>query len=148
MGYRRKSREYALQMLYQYDISHQHEGLPEGLPESLIDGFWTFKEVPENVREFTDNIVEGVIKNLSMIDSKINQSVMNWSIHRMAVVDRNILRMAIYELLFIKDIPVKVTINEAIEIAKRYGGEDSSSFVNGILDRVLNDHREILGDKL
>ena len=144
MGYRRKSREYALQMLYQYDMSHQ----PEGLPEGLINGFWTFKEVPENVREFTDNIVEGVIKNLSMIDSKIKQSAMNWSIDRMAVVDRNILRMAIYELLFIKDIPVKVTINEAIEIAKRYGGEDSSSFVNGILDRVLKDNQEMIGDKL
>lgn len=140
MGYRRKAREYALQMLYQHDVSHDFE--------HLLDGFWSSKDVPENVKEFTNNIVEGVIKNLSLIDGKINQSASNWSIDRMAVVDRNILRMATYELLFINDIPVKVTINEAIEIAKRYGGEDSSSFVNGILDRILKDHQEMVVEKL
>ena len=139
MGYRRKAREYALQMLYQYDISNDSA--------HLIEGFWASKDVPENVKEFTNNIVEGVIKNLPLIDDKINQSARNWNIDRMAVVDRNILRIATYELLFINDIPVKVTINEAIEIAKRYGGEDSSSFVNGILDRILKDHQEIMVDK-
>lgn len=140
MGYRRIAREYALQMLYQYDISHDFE--------YLLDGFWACRDVPENVKEFTNNIVEGVIKNLSQIDSKINQSARNWSVDRMAVVDRNILRMATYELLFINDIPVKVTINEAIEIAKRFGGEDSSSFVNGIMDRILKDHLETMAEKL
>ncbi len=140
MGYRRKAREYALQMLYQYDISHEFK--------YLIEGYWGGKEAPEDVKEFSSNLVEGVIKNLSMIDSKISQSASNWSIDRMAVVDRNILRMAIYELLFVKDIPVKVTINEAIEIAKRYGGDDSGSFINGILDRILKDHQEMIGEKL
>lgn len=139
MGYRRKAREYAVQMLYQYDISNEFE--------HLMDGFWNGRESPDNVKEFSNNIVEGVIKNLSMIDSKISQSAQNWSIDRMAVVDRNILRMAVYELLFVKDIPVKVTINEAIEIAKRFAGEDSSSFINGILDRILKDHAEVIGDK-
>src|SRR3972149_2796024 len=119
MGYRRKAREYALQMLYQDDI-----------------------------REFANNIVDGVIKNLSMIDEKIRLSGSHWSVDRMAVVDRNILRMAIFELLYIRDIPAKVTINEAIEIAKRYGVEESGSFVNGILDRVVKDHQEIIADKL
>ncbi len=141
MGYRRKAREYALQMLYQYDISHDSAA-------HLLDGFWASKDLPENIKEFTNKIVEGVIENLHLIDSKINQSAMNWSIDRMAVVDRNILRMAIFELLFINDIPVRVTINEAIEIAKRYGGEDSSSFINGILDRILRDHEEMVGNKI
>lgn len=140
MGYRRKSREYALQMLYQYDVSHQSAGLAEG--------FWADKEVPENIMEFADSIVDGVIENLDMIDDKIRLSASNWSIDRMAVVDRNILRMAVFELFYIKDIPVKVTINEAIEIAKRFGEEESGSFVNGILDRIVRDHQELLEDKL
>ncbi|HEY4619964.1 MAG TPA: transcription antitermination factor NusB [Nitrospirota bacterium] len=140
MGYRRKSREYALQMLYQYDVSHQSAG--------LADGFWADKEVPENIMEFADSIVDGVIENLDMIDDKIRLSASNWSIDRMAVVDRNILRMAVFELFYIKDIPVKVTINEAIEIAKRFGEEESGSFVNGIIDRIVRDHQELLEDKL
>ena len=78
-----------------------------------------------------------------MIDEKIRLSASNWSVDRMAVVDRNILRMAIFELLYIRDIPAKVTINEAIEIAKRYGVEESGSFVNGILDRVVKDHQRL-----
>lgn len=140
MGYRRKAREFALQMLYQYDIRQDSE--------HLIEGFWESKDVPEAIKEFANRIVEGVIKNLPTIDGKIDQSAKNWSIDRMAVVDRNILRMAAYELLFIMDIPVKVTINEAIEIAKKYGEEDSSSFVNGILDRILKDHQEMIREKL
>jgi len=139
MGHRRKAREYALQMLYQYDVSHESH--------NLIEGFWTGKEITDDVREFANNIVEGVIKNIPLIDNNINQSAKNWSIDRMAVVDRNILRMATYELLFINDIPVKVTINEAIEIAKRFGGDESGSFVNGILDRILKDHNEIIAEK-
>ena len=140
MGYRRKSREYALQMLYQYDVSHQSAG--------LADGFWADTEAPENIMEFSNYLVDGVIKNLDKIDDKIRLSASNWSIERMAVVDRNILRMSVFELLYIKDIPVKVTINEAIEIAKRFGEEESGSFVNGILDRIVKDHQEMLKDKI
>ncbi|OGW43282.1 MAG: transcription antitermination factor NusB [Nitrospirae bacterium RBG_16_43_11] len=140
MGYRRKAREYALQMLYQYDISQQSSG--------LFDGFWSDKVVQDDIREFANILVDGVIKNVSMIDEKIRLSASHWSVDRMAVVDRNILRMAIFELLYIRDIPAKVTINEAIEIAKRYGVEESGSFVNGILDRVVKDHQEIIADKL
>ena len=139
MGHRRKAREYALQMLYQYDVNHEFH--------NLIEGFWTGKEITDDVREFANNIVEGVIKNFPLIDNNINQSAKNWSIDRMAVVDRNILRMATYELLFVNNIPVKVTINEAIEIAKRFGGDESGSFVNGILDRILKDHNEIIAEK-
>ncbi len=140
MGYRRKSREYALQMLYQFDVSHQTDG--------LAAGFWADKQVPENIMEFTNHIVDGVIMNLDMIDDKIRASASNWSIDRMAVVDRNILRISVYELLYISDIPVKVTINEAIEIAKKFGVEESGSFVNGILDRIVKDHQDILENKL
>lgn len=140
MGYRRKSREYALQMLYQFDVSHQSAG--------LTAGFWADKDVPANIVEFANNIVEGVIKNLGLIDEKIRLSASNWSIERMAIVDRNILRMSVFELLYIKEIPVKVTINEAIEIAKRFGEEESGSFVNGILDRIVKDHQDLLSDKL
>src|SRR3972149_10143874 len=140
MGYRRKSREYALQMLYQYDVSHQSAG--------LSDGFWADNEAPENIMEFSNILVDGVIKNLDKIDDKIRLSASNWSIERMAVVDRNILRMSVFELFYITDIPVKVTINEAIEIAKRFGEEESGSFVNGIIDRIVRDHQELLEDKL
>ena len=140
MGYRRKSREYALQMLYQYDVRHQSAG--------LADGFWEDKEVLENIMEFANNLVDGVIKNLDKIDEKIRLSASNWSIDRMAVVDRNILRIAVFELFYMQDIPVNVTLNEAIEIAKRFGEEESGSFVNGILDRIVKDHHELLEDKL
>lgn len=140
MGYRRKAREFALQMLYQIDINNDFE--------YLLTGFWSNKKVSDDVRKFADNIVEGVIKSLSTIDNIITLSAENWSVDRMPVVDRNILRMAAYELLSIKDIPVKVTINEAIEIAKRFGGEDSSSFINGILDRIVRDHKDLIGEKL
>ena len=140
MGYRRKSREYALQMLYQYDVSHQSAG--------LADGFWEDKEVMENIMEFANHLVDGVIKNIDKIDDMIRLSASNWSIDRMAVVDRNILRISVFEMFYIQDIPVKVTINEAIEIAKRFGEGESGSFVNGILDRIVKDHQEMLEGKI
>ena len=127
-------------MLYQYDVRHQSAG--------LSDGFWADNEAPENIMEFSNILVDGVIKNLDKIDDKIRLSASNWSIERMAVVDRNILRMSVFELFYITDIPVKVTINEAIEIDKRFGEEESGSFVNGILDRIVKDHQEMLEDKL
>ncbi|MDD5435899.1 MAG: transcription antitermination factor NusB, partial [Nitrospira sp.] len=88
-----------------------------------------------------------VVKNITSIDEMINRSAENWSFNRMALVDRNIMRIAAYEILFIKDIPVKVTINEAIEIAKRFGGEESCAFINGILDRILRDNKDKLNSK-
>ena len=139
MGYRRKAREFALQMLYQFDVSNEFE--------YLINEFWSKKDVPDDVKEFADNIVEGVVKNLHSIDNMLIRSAANWSIDRMALVDRNIMRIAVYELLFIKNIPVKVTINEAIEIAKRFGGEESSAFINGILDKIIKDYKDLIGEK-
>lgn len=127
-------------MLYQFDINRD--------APNLIKDFWRTRKVPEKVKDFSNILVDGVIKNLPLIDSKISSSAKNWTIDRMAVVDRNILRMATYELLFVHDIPAKVTLNEAIEIAKKYGGDDSSSFVNGIIDRILKDHQELIKEKL
>ena len=129
MGKRRRSREYALQVLYQLEIS-------EG------DAFQTLTQSRENFPpevgddEFTEFVVLGVTKHLQKIDQLIKKYSEHWRLDRIALIDRNILRMAIFELLFCEKIPPKVTINEAIDLAKRYGSEESGSFINGILDRI------------
>lgn len=93
------------------------------------------KKEPE-VREYTERLVRGVAENLSVIDATIERFAENWEMSRMACVDRNILRLGTYEILYVDEIPMKVAINEAVELAKRYGEADSSKFVNGILDRI------------
>ena len=93
------------------------------------------KRDPE-VKGYAEKMVQGVLKELSKIDPMVEHYAENWSMERMAYVDRNIMRLAAYEILFCDDIPVKVAINEAVELAKRYGEADSSKFVNGILDRI------------
>lgn len=130
MGERRKSREYALQVLYAIDSSKER-------PEEALRCFWVaHPEEQADVRLFTEEIVNGAVSRQEEIDSVITNLSTNWKLSRMAIVDRNILRMAIYELQWCKDIPGRVTLNEAIEIAKQFGTEESSSFVNGILDKV------------
>ncbi len=136
MRLRRKGREYALQLLFQFDLSRDAEG--------LFDGFWQGKILPLQLIEFTDMLVKGAIVHLAMIDRKIISNAENWSLDRMATVDRNILRLAIYELLYLDDIPSKVTINEAIEISKRFGAEESGSFINGILDRIVQSDERLI----
>lgn len=136
MGTRRQARECALQMLYQRDLS--------GLGSSdVITRFWAGaggggEERPsdDEVRRFANELVEGVAENLAHIDELLAEHSTNWKISRMAAVDKNILRMAVFELQFLEDIPVKVTINEAVEIAKRFGTAESGAFVNGILDNI------------
>ena len=130
MRKRTKSRECALKILYQLDINKSD------LKDSL-EGFYDGRKISSAVKEFTNLIVEGTFKNLKQIDKIISECAENWAINRMAVIDRNILRMSVFELVFVDDIPPKVSINEAVEIAKRYGDKDSSKFVNGILDKVL-----------
>jgi len=130
MGERRKSRECALQVLYSIDISNAPV-------EQSLNLFWReHAEASSEVVVFAEAIVGGTISKLEEIDSVISSNSANWKISRMAAVDRNILRMAIYELLYLKDIPKRVTINEAIEIAKIFGTEESKSFINGILDKI------------
>lgn len=130
MRKRTKAREAALKILYAVDI------LKEG-PEKCIDMFWeNYEDTGPDVRDFANALVLGVSRNRAAIDEIVSKYATNWQLDRMAVIDRNILRFASYELLFMKDIPPKVTINEAIDIAKKYGDKDSGKFVNGILDKI------------
>lgn len=137
MGKRRRARELALQFLYQYDTLT--ESSPEGVNiEETLKLFWGTKEIPleDDVREFSDKLITGVCDNMGGIDEIIDRYSEHWRLSRMSRIDRNILRMAIYELVYLRDIPPPVTINEAVELAKKYGTEESGAFVNGILDRI------------
>lgn len=130
MRKRTKARECALKILYAVDITKDE-------PRKCIDAFWqNHEDVEPAVKEFADRLVTGVSNNIELIDKVISDYATNWQLKRMAVIDRNILRFATYELLFTEDIPPKVTINEAIEVAKRYGDKDSGKFVNGVLDKI------------
>jgi N utilization substance protein B len=129
MGIRRRSRELALQALYQIEMTGDTS------PASL-DLFWSHFEGSAKAREFARRLVFGVVKHRVEIDSLIEQSADHWKLTRMSRVDLNILRLAIYELLRCPDIPLNVSIDEAIEIGKRYGTAESSTFINGVLDHV------------
>jgi N utilization substance protein B len=123
-----------LQLLYQLDIG-------SGDLHQMIESFWSQIEGPveQNLRDFSANLVEGVWQRKDELDEMIASYSTNWRVSRMAAVDKNILRMAIFELIHCPDIPVKVTLNEAVEIAKRFGTAESGSFVNGILDNIAKD---------
>lgn len=130
MRKRTKAREYALQILYAIDITKED-------PITCIERFWDSTDEPSgDVKEFTGEIVTGVFDKRDNIDKLISKHATNWQLDRMAVIDRNVLRLATYELLFREDIPPKVSINEAIDIAKKFGGNDSGKFVNGVLDKI------------
>ncbi len=129
MRKRTKSRECALQILYAFDIRKENA-------QTIIENYWQQHEVEVEVKKFAGCLIKGVMKNLSGIDEFISKYTDNWRIERMAVIDRNIIRMATYELLFEEDIPPKVSINEAVELAKRFGDDESGRFVNGVLDKI------------
>ncbi len=129
MGGRRKAREFALQMLYQAEAS--------GTPMSdVAAAFWDEREAPSDLRVFAERLAGGTASNLATIDAILAESLENWRLERLAIVDRNILRLAVYEFLHETETPPIVIIDEAIEIARRFGGEDSWQFANGILDAV------------
>lgn len=130
---RRRAREYALQLLFQLDITKNK------LNDKQFEGFWKDIKEDNDIKEFADNLVRGTRENIAAIDETIKKATEHWSIDRMAVIDRNILRCATYELLYRTDIPPLVTINEALEISKKYSTEDSASFINGILDKIAKD---------
>jgi N utilization substance protein B len=154
MGQRREARERAVQFLFQHDLNP-----PENLEEAL-GHFWNSQRAlaiagekapatwgqttplpPPDAAElatrlFADKLIRGVIQSLPDLDAKIKQCAQNWELRRMAAVDRNILRLAIYEMLFRDDIPPVVSINEAVDIAKKFSTKDSGKFVNGILDKI------------
>jgi transcription antitermination protein NusB len=129
MGKRRRAREAALSILYQLEFH-------PGKLEAVFHAFWADHPLPPEVRVFAEDLVAGTVAHREEIDALIARYAEHWRFSRIALVDRNILRVATYEFLFHKDIPEKVIINEAIEIAKQYGSEDSGRFVNGILDKV------------
>jgi len=129
MGSRRKAREKALQILFQLDFRDDDIDV-------ICSEYWSGNRSGDKVREFADRLVRGTHANCEKIDRLIGSTVEHWSMERIASVDRAILRCATYELLYMPDIPPKVTINEAIEIAKTYGTEESSRFINGVLDRI------------
>ncbi|HUH65167.1 MAG TPA: transcription antitermination factor NusB [Syntrophales bacterium] len=129
MHQRRKAREVALQVLYELDV------LDIGAKEA-ISIFWKYFGAPEECKKFSTLLIEGTCDKIEEIDSLISSCSDNWSLSRMSRVDRNILRMAVYELSYCSDIPPKVTLNEAIDLGKLYGSENSGSFINGILDAV------------
>jgi N utilization substance protein B len=130
---RRRAREYALQMLFQTDFK-------EGGPD--IGAFWNGKDAEEGVVSFANKIVRGTLGNLEEIDREVKRAAEHWVLERMAAVDRNILRAATYELLFMEDTPHAVIINEALEIAKKYSSSEAASFINGILDRIARKRRK------
>lgn len=135
MGKRREGREAAVQFLYQADLN-------AGQIAAGNADFWELrvgsdkKTASASTRVFTEQLVAGVQANAVEIDERIKKYAANYELHRIAAVDRNVLRVAIYEMLFCPDIAPVIAINEAIEIAKRFGAEKSGGFVNGILDRV------------
>jgi N utilization substance protein B len=127
---RRKAREYALQILFELDIRKEQPSA------RALKNFWAEHSPDDEVRSFAEEVVKGTFKHLRKINSAIEQSAENWSLERMAAVDRNVLRLAVYEILYRMDIPLSVTINEAIEVAKKFGTDESGPFVNGVLDSV------------
>ena len=122
-----------MQFLYQID-THKPEKFEEALAE-----FWRQNEEPKNVQDFTNDLLRGAVEKLPEIDAKIRTLADNWDFERLAVVDRNILRLAVYEMLYRPEIPPVVSINEAIEIAKKFSSAESGKFVNGLLDRVKSE---------
>lgn len=157
MGVRREARERAVQFLFQHDLNP-----PENLDEA-IEHFWLTQRLAATtekqeqttwgqpveppaptaqetaVRSFADPLIRGTLGHVAELDEQIRKYAKNWDLRRMAVVDRNVLRLAIHEMLFREDIPPVVSINEAVDIAKKFSTEDSGKFVNGILDKVKGD---------
>lgn len=129
MGVRRQSRENALQAIYMCDF-HNRWSL------DYIRETFEYFDIPKNIKVYAEFLCEGVLKNLSQIDAKLTIASEHWSVSRMGRVDRALLRVAGYEIIFVPDVPNNVAINEAIEIAKRYGSDESPNFINGVLDKL------------
>ncbi len=133
MGARRKARECALQMLFQFDLARQPV-------DELIRTYWgELAEAADDVKDFANDLVIGVIDNFNEIDERIRHRTEHWRISRMAVVDRNLLRLAVYEFVYQPSTPKTVAINEALEIARRFSTHEATQFVNGILDAIKRD---------
>ncbi len=130
MRRRSLSREHALKILYQFDIIKRPL-------DGVIESYWSAEDSKDlEVITYANLIAKGIGSNIDAIDNKISEYATNWQLKRMAVIDRNVMRIGLYELKYTKDVPPKVAINEAVELAKKYGDLESSKFVNGILDKI------------
>jgi N utilization substance protein B len=138
VGVRRQAREAALQILYMADTAK----MP---PEEAAKMIWAGMELPEKAREFADALAKGALEHRAALDQIIVKYAENWELHRMAAVDRNILRLAAYELLHHTDTPISVVIDEAVEIAKTFSTQASGKFVNGILDKIKTERPPVNG---
>lgn len=139
MSTRREGRELALQALYSKDlVLHDANSALKRIIESFGEGEEPALAVHTKSAAFAFELVDGVISHLEEIDRRVAEKSKHWSMSRMARVDLNIIRLAVFELLYRSDIPKNVTMNEAIEVAKKFGSEDSPSFVNGILDEIAS----------
>jgi len=134
MGVRRRGREYALQMLYAMDNTGY-------LPDEVFAGFHAIQDLNRDAFYHARRLVDGVHGHLDEIDAILTRFAEHWKIHRMAVVDRNLLRLGIYELMFLKEIPFPIIINEALEIVKEFSDQEGTQFVNGILDAASREFR-------
>lgn len=138
MGQRRKSREIALQMLYQMEMTGH-------TPHMVIDLYFELTsgdeeknpDLAEAVRPFAEQLLNGVYAHRDELDKMIVTASENWRLERMSIVDRNVIRIALFEMLYCPEIPPKVSINEAIDLGKTFGSPDSGAFINGILDHLL-----------
>lgn len=135
MGVRRRGREYALQMLYAMDLN----GYP---PETVCAGFNTIQDLNRDAFAQACQLVSGIHARLSEIDAALTRLAENWKLHRMAAVDRNLLRLGIYELMYVKETPFPIIINEALEIIKEFSDHEGTQFVNGILDAASREFRK------
>ena len=132
MGARTSGRESALQMLFAMEAGG-------GSAERVIAAYWRETPGDPEGREYADNVLRGVAGDLDKVDEAVRKASTNWRLERMARVDRNVLRLGAWELLKSRDVPRAVILDEAVELAKRFGSEESGAFVNGVLDRVASD---------
>ncbi len=144
MSTRHRAREVALQILYRYDMNYTTAGdtIPSGprLADDIRRHFDHFQVVPP-LREFAAELVAGTLQHTAELDALIEKYATNWKVSRMALIDRNLLRMALYELIHITDTPESVVIDEAVELAKQFGEPDTSGFINGVLDAAKKERK-------
>ncbi len=134
MGVRRRGREYALQMLYAMDMNGY-------LPDQVFAGFSAIQDLNRDAFYYARRLVDGVYGQLDEIDAVLQKYAEHWKIHRMAAVDRNLLRLSLYELMYLKEVPFPIVINEALEIIKEFSDQEGTSFLNGILDAARKEFR-------
>ena len=134
MGVRRRGREYALQMLYAMDLSGY-------APDQVFAGFYAIQDLNRDAFYYARRLVDGVYGHLDEIDGVLAKYAEHWKIHRMAAVDRNLLRLGLFELMFVKEVPFPIVINEALEIVKEFSDQEGTQFLNGILDAARKEFR-------